>query len=112
MIIEFFGPSSLIGTQTIYSNPVDVRDAKEVSLRLRVTGVIGTSPTLDVTVEHSNTGEGDWTTLGTYTQAGSATSEDKSYTVETDKMMRFIRGKYVVGGTSPGFTFSHLGRGN
>lgn len=68
---------------------------------LVVSAAAGTTPTLDVIVEHSHDGS-TWATLGSMTQATAATSEVKTF----GPCRRYIRGKATLGGTSPVFSFS------
>lgn len=110
-VILFAGTT--VGGQTFHSEPVSVQDTENLALRLRVTGAIGTSPTLDVTIEHSNNPydkDANWETLGSaFSQKTAAGVEDKNFTTTTDKMMSHVRAKYVIGGTNPAFTFRLTG---
>jgi len=74
------------------------------------TGVIsviaasGTSPTLDVIVQHSSDGA-SWSTLGTFTQATGTTSQ--AITVASGTTVnRYLRAAATIGGSSPSFTFA------
>ena len=75
-----------------------------MSMTLDVTAASGTTPTLDVIVEHSHDGT-TWATLGSFTQATGVTSETKTF----GPCRRFARGKATVGGTTPKFTFTLSG---
>lgn len=74
---------------------------------LKVASVSGSSPTLDVTVQHSADGS-NWVTLIAMTQATGATVEHKFAASATDylkPLLPYVRASYVVGGTgSPTFT--------
>src|SRR5687768_8292984 len=62
----------------------------------------GTSPTLDVLVEHSENGT-DWLTLATFTQiTGASAHEVKFAAAATDylkPLLPYARASYTVGGT-------------
>ena len=64
---------------------------------IKVASVTGTSPTFDVTVDHSHNGT-DWFTLATFTQITGATTEIK--TISTH-VMEYVRYDMTVGGTTP-----------
>ena len=71
---------------------------------LHVTAASGTTPTLDVTVEmDTNSGFSTPTTLATFTQATTTTSERIENTTSTE---RYVRVSYTIGGTTPSFTFA------
>lgn len=67
-------------------------------VRLRVPTVSGTSPTLDITVQHS-TDNTTYTDLVTFAQVTAAAELFR--TVET--VQRYIRAKGVISGTLPSF---------
>lgn len=69
---------------------------------LHVTAASGTSPTLDVKIQHSSDNS-TWVDLITFTQATARTSERKS---ATGTVNRYVRAEWTVGGTSPSFTFA------
>ena len=106
--------STLVGVQTIYTNPVDVQGMNSAAVRFRVTGIIGSdTPTVTVTMEHSNNPydiDANWETLGTaFSGKTAAGHEDKIFTASSNKMMGFIRGKIAITGTDPAFTGSLRG---
>lgn len=68
---------------------------------LTVSAASGTTPTLDVIVEHSHDGT-TWATLGSFTQATAAGAETKTFS----PIRRHVRGKATVGGTTPLFSFT------
>jgi hypothetical protein len=71
---------------------------------ISVTAASGTSPTLDVIVQHSSDGS-TWSTLGTFTQATGTTSE--AITVASGTTVnRYVRATATIGGTTPSFTFA------
>jgi hypothetical protein len=73
----------------------------------------GTNPTLDVTVEHSDSLSTDYTAItgAAFTQVTDAASRQK-LVIDVDGAKRYVRVKYTIGGTSsPSFTFSVTGVG-
>lgn len=71
---------------------------------LHVTTASGTSPTCDTVVEHS-TNNSTWSTLATFTQATSVTSQRVTVAAGTT-VHRYLRAKSTLGGTSPNFTIA------
>lgn len=69
--------------------------------RLHVGTVAGTSPTLDVTVTHSDD-DTTYATLATFPQI-TAGSKVEFRTVETSK--RYIKAVATIGGTAPSFIY-------
>jgi len=70
---------------------------------LQVTAISGTSPTLDVTVQHSPDGT-TWTDLIAFTQVSAAhQAERKTVTGSVDQHVRAI---WTLGGTNPAATFT------
>ena len=107
-LLQFFGPAALVGSQTVYSPPIEVTDYSSANLRLVVTGAVGTTPTLDITVENSNNTspfDDTWLTSVAFTQATGQTTEDKQLNTST----AYLRIKIVIAGTNPGFTFEVAG---
>jgi len=70
---------------------------------LEVTGVSGTSPTLDVTIDTQNPITGEWHTLHTFSQM---TSTGKQMARISDCIGAKIAPTWTIGGTDPSFTFS------
>jgi len=68
---------------------------------LHVTGVSGTTPTLNVKIQHS-TDNSVWVDLITFTQATAATSERLTV---TGTVNRYVRAIHTIAGTSPSFTY-------
>lgn len=79
------------------------------ALELVVSAASGTTPTLDVVVQHSIDNGTNWFTLTTFTQATAATtalkveSEVEAATAEVYGDCQRI--SYTIGGTTPSFTF-------
>lgn len=67
----------------------------------------GTTPTLDIKVQSSDTSGGTYTDItgATFTQV-TGTASQQAITISKDEARRWIRVVYTVGGTSPSFTFS------
>lgn len=81
---------------------LDLEKSKELIATLDVTAASGTSPTLDVKLQHSPDGS-KWSDLGTaFAQKTAAGREVKVFT----QFHRFVKVVYTIGGTSPSFTFS------
>ena len=76
-----------------------------MTMTLTPTAQAGTTPTLDVIVEHSHDGT-TWATLGSMTQiTTSLTAETKTF----GPSRRYIRGKATLGGTTPVYSFTFGG---
>jgi hypothetical protein len=76
-----------------------------MTMTLAVSAHDGTTPTLDVIVEHSHDGT-TWATLGSMTQV---TTTDGSETKTFGPCRRYIRGKATLGGTDPVYSFTLSG---
>ena len=72
----------------------------------------GTTPTLDVTVEHSDSLSTDYTAISgaAFEQVVDAASRQK-LVIDADSAKRYVRVKYTIAGTNPTFTFSVAGVG-
>jgi len=95
------------GTVTASGNtsatPITTKHGKEATIFLDITATSGTSETLDLTLKIYNSGASKWHTLATFDQK-TATGTDVGYIDYGigEKMAVY----YVVGGTTPSFTFS------
>lgn len=69
---------------------------------LHVTAVSGTSPTLDVTIQHSPDNS-TWADLVSFSQTTASTSERVTVSGSVD---RYVRESHTIGGTSPNFTYT------
>lgn len=77
---------------------LDVGVGANLVLTATASGVGGTSPTFDFTIQTSPTNDGNNVrTLGTFTQITANGSERKSFACAD----RYVRARVVVGGTSP-----------
>lgn len=67
----------------------------------------GTTPTLDVKIQSSDTSGGTFTDItgATFTQV-TGTASQQSIVISKDEARRWIRIVYTVSGTTPSFTFS------
>jgi hypothetical protein len=67
----------------------------------------GTTPTLDIKLQSSDTSGGTYTDItgATFTQV-TGTASQQSITISKDEVRRWIRVVYTISGTTPSFTFS------
>jgi hypothetical protein len=80
-------------------------DAESGAVYLDVTGVSGSPDTLDVTIEERQPGTANWYQIAAFTQvpaAGGVTSERVAL---SGYFGRRLRTRWVITGSSPGFTF-------
>ena len=98
------------GTVTASGNTadIDVNIYSGLEIMLKVTGVSGTSPTLDLYIEGKFEATGDYKPL--VYQTGIAGTGIWYFTI-TQLMFRYIRARWVVGGTSPSFSFGVYAQG-
>lgn len=72
----------------------------------------GTTPTLAVTVEHSDAlGSGYTAISGAAFTAVATTASAQKLVISKDEAKRYVRVTYTLGGTNPSFTFSVNGVG-
>jgi len=97
------------GTVTSSGNTadIDVSTISALEIELKVTSVSGTSPTLDVYIEGKFEATGDYKPLAS--QTGIAATGIWFLTIDPLRF-RYIRVRWVVGGTSPSFTFTVAGQ--
>lgn len=98
------------GTVTANGNTSDI-DAgiySGLEIMLKVTAVSGTSPTLDLYVEGKFEATGDYKPLVYET---GITGTGIWYFTITQLMFRYIRARWVIGGTSPSFTIGVYAQG-
>jgi hypothetical protein len=103
---------ALKGAMTLYSGTVtasgntadiDVGSARAMEVEFKVTSVSGTSPTLDVYLEGKFERSGDYKPL--VYQTG-ITTTGVWYATITQMVFRYVRVRWVVGGTSPSFALA------
>jgi hypothetical protein len=90
------------------SSDIDTNIYSGLEIMLKVTAVSGTSPTLDFYIEGKFEATGDYKPL--VYQTG-ITGTGIWYFTITQLMFRYIRARWVVGGTSPSFTFGAYAQG-
>lgn len=82
---------------------------EKFAAELVVSAASGTTPTLDVTLQHSIDGGTTWFTVVAFTQKTTTGSELKTQAeVEGSSAVEYgdcWRVSYVIGGTTPSFTF-------
>lgn len=84
----------------------DCLNYKEIAIELNITNVSGTSPTLDMTIEHSHDNV-NWSTLYAFPQKTGVGISTRYVPNDTEfGFMRYVRANYVLGGSNPNFTFS------
>jgi len=89
------------------TNDIDVSTISAIELELKVTAASGTSPTLDVYIEGKFEATGDYKTLASQT---GITSTGTWFFTLNPLIYRYIRVRWVVGGTNPSFTFTVAGQ--
>ena len=81
---------------------LDLGNTRELIVTLDVSTASGTSPTLDVKLQHSPDGS-LWSDLGTaFAQKTGVAREVKVFT----QYHRYVKVVYTIAGTTPSFTFS------
>jgi len=97
------------GTVTASGNTadIDVSTISALEIEIKVTSVSGTSPTLDVYIEGKFETTGDYKTLASL--PGVTEPGTRFLTIDPLRF-RYIRVRWVVGGTSPSFTFTVAGQ--
>jgi hypothetical protein len=88
------------------TSDINVSQYSALELELKVTSVSGTSPTLSVYVEGKFEGTGDYKPLAY--QEGITSTGTWFFTIDPLRF-RYIRVRWVVGGTIPSFTFAVVG---
>jgi|DEB0MinimDraft_3_1074331.scaffolds.fasta_scaffold00311_11 hypothetical protein len=91
-------------TATGTGTQVDNTDstANGAACYLHVTAASGTTPTLDVVVEHSADAS-TWVTLATFAQVAAGGNAER--VAVTGTVNRYLRASWTISGTSPSFTF-------
>jgi hypothetical protein len=86
------------------TSDIDVSTLSSIRVMVKVTAVSGTAPTLDIYIEGKYEATGDWVPLLSRT---GITSTGVYELGQLDNLcFRYIRVRWVVGGTSPSFTFT------
>lgn len=92
-----------IASGNTHDTPVITRYVKEASIFLKVTTVAGVNPTLDLTIEIYNPVTDAWHTLATFDQKTEAGQDEGFVEYGLGEKMAC---SYVIGGTTPSFTFT------
>jgi len=72
----------------------------------------GTTPTLAITVEHSDVSGSGYTAIsGAAFTTVTTTASQQELVISKDEAKRYVRVTYTLGGTTPSFTFSVNGLG-
>ena len=104
---RYKSPGLTLFSGTVTSNgntaDIDVSLYSVLEIEIKVTGVSGTTPTLDVYVEGRFEATGDYKVLASQT---GITSTGIWFLVINPLAFRFIRVRWLVGGVSPSFTFT------
>jgi len=85
----------------------DCLNFKEVAVELNVTNISGTTPTLDVKIQHSHDNI-NWSDLFSFTQVTTVQGIQTKYVPNDTQFgfMRYLRAYYTITGTDPDYTFS------
>jgi hypothetical protein len=97
--------ASTTQTATGTGSAFEMEDNGTLRLTLAVTAASGTTPTLDDTLQTSTDGSTGWANVAAFAQKTAAASERKIFT----GLDRYARLSWVIGGTTPSFTFSCIG---
>ncbi len=100
--------ASAARTTSGQSADITLSNGSMLAVYLDVTAASGTSPTLDVTVKAKDPASGKYFTIGSFAQKTGAASEAVFIGggADVEFAVRTFRVEYVIGGTSPSFTFS------
>jgi len=99
-VLHPLGAVTVTGTTSELDNSAGTTNGG--SCFLQVTAASGTTPTLDIDVEHSTTSGSGFTTLGSFTTATAAKSFER---IEfTGTVNQFVRASFTITGTTPSFT--------
>ncbi len=85
------------------TSDIDISHILHAAVCVDVTAASGTSPTLDLYLEGKDTLSGKYNTIWNPSQITSVTTV---WTELTDLPYKYIRLRWVIGGTDPSFTFS------
>ena len=99
-ILEALAARTATGNSASLDNSAS--SAAGAGLYLQVTAASGSSPTLDIVVQHS-ADDSTFTTLATFTQATAIGAERKT---ASGTVNRYLRVAATVGGSSPSFTYT------
>lgn len=118
MIIPFFQRQTLVGAGawvTYLSDPFDVSDYATVNADVQILGLIGTFPSILVSLETAdslNTADSGWipkSSFATFTGAPSGASEVLGAPTPTGALSRFVRAKVQINPADKVVTLSVIG---
>jgi len=89
------GATLLKGDGTPYYSPMFPRGGLVGYFRVDAQTKWGTSPTLDISVEHRNEADTAWTTASSFTQITTV----GSFALQVGALKELLRLKYTIGGT-------------
>lgn len=93
-------------TATETSDVIDLGDNTTLRLFLDVSAASGTTPTLNVSIEHSHDGT-TFAALASFAEKTAVASERKTF----GPCNRYVRAVYTIAGTTPSFTKTLTGFG-
>lgn len=108
--VEMLAAQTATSTATGTGQDIQVYD-KSAKFILSSTAGTGTTPTLDVVVEHSDVVGSGYAAAagGTFTQVTDAAASFQTLDVDIRGLKKFIRVVATIAGTTPSFTFSVVG---
>jgi hypothetical protein len=94
---------------TFNSDALDVLSYGAIGIDMDVQNVSGSSPTLDVVIQHRSDDSLGWTTLYTFAQVTAVAHAFRCIPNTTEfGFLKEIRAVCTIGGTTPNFTFAIL----
>lgn len=93
-------------TATGTTTPIQLTRGRNFLARLNAVNDAGSSPTLDVALQHAPTNDGTFSTFATFAQATTGTSVQNIPLNSFDShIFPFVRASYTIGGSSsPSYT--------
>lgn len=90
------------------SGDIIIESGTKLAVFLDITATAGTTPTLNVTVKAKDPASGKYFVIGTFAQKTAIANEAIfiGSGADTKFPTKIVRVEYVVGGTTPSFTFS------
>lgn len=101
-----------LGAETVSgsSSAVDITTARTtLDLSIRVDTITGTLPTMTVIIETGGSISGPWREVGRAEQEFNDTPDTGVFTLYVGGCSQFVRTRWVIGGTTPSFTFGVSG---
>lgn len=97
--------ASAAETATVSSSAFSATAATGIVVEVNVSARSGTTPTLDVNIQDSLDGGTTWNTVGSLTQLTAVAVGVKRLNLRDTPTGPLLRLNYVIGGTTPSFTF-------